>query len=478
MLRAYQQEAIDQLRHLVRCGSKKILLVAPTGSGKTTIAAELISLSVGLGARCAFLAHRTELIQQASGRLDEWGVEHGIIQGDNPRYNIDAQVQVASVTTLLNRIKSDKSRVEANFDLIIIDEAHRSTANTYTEIVERHDDKTVVIGLTATPCRLNGKPLGLFYQAMHIVEQPAELIKQGYLVDPEIYAPSAQDLSGVKTVRGDYSQPEIETIFNRRKLVGELVSTWKKLADGLQTVVFCTGVEHSKAVANKFNKEGITAASIDGKTKKSERKKILEDFQKGQIRVLSNAQILTEGWDMPDLEVVCLARPTQSLALYLQMVGRVMRPSIKPRKIVLDHASNTLSHGLPSQDRCWDLNAETKPDLETGMSLKNCPKCFIILKSMARVCDNCEHSFVVKNRKGIEVVEGSLELIAEPVVGPRQEFLNKEYLKCYGKKKDGSNKSNYPARLKYKERYGWFPKKTERMTALHYAYRQVKIGEE
>ena len=321
-LRDYQSSAIQQVRDHIRQGSKKIIIRAPTGAGKTVIASFIINGAVKLEKNILFLAHRKELINQSSDKLDQLYVWHGVIMAKHPRHAPALSTQVASLQTLVRRLGDD---VRPDADLIIVDECHRSVSASYTKILECYPN-AIVIGLTATPERTDGRGLGEFYDKIVQVSTIKELTKLGFLVPSRVMATERPKLSEIRTVRGDYDEKQTAEMFNTPTLTGILVKNYERFGGGRLAVVFAINVAHSKAIVQKFLNAGHKAAHVDGTTLGKLRDKILSDLALGIIKVVSNVGILTEGWDCPPVSCGILARPTQSRGLYHQMVGRFLRP--------------------------------------------------------------------------------------------------------------------------------------------------------
>jgi hypothetical protein len=311
-LRPYQLQALADLRAEISRGVRRILLLAPTGSGKTVISSSIVAGAQERGRSVLFVAHRRELIDQCSRKLDDIGVDHGVMQGDHPRRRPWLPVQVASIQTLIRR---ELSRPP---DIIIIDECHRARAASYQEICAAHP-RAIVIGLTATPVRSDGKGLGTLFDAMVKCPPVSEMIAQGYLVPIRAWTHPAPNLKGVAKTAGDYDLGELAARMNRATLIGDLVTTWRKHAAARQTVVFAVNIEHSKAITAQFVAAGVRAEHLDGTTPDRERDGILRRLADGTTRVVSNCAVLTEGWDCPVTSCVVLARPTMSAGLYLQM---------------------------------------------------------------------------------------------------------------------------------------------------------------
>lgn len=361
-LRPYQVEKIQAARDLMAQGKKAICLVAPTGAGKTVISASIVQSAITKGRRVLFLAHRRELIDQCAAKLRDLGIwNYNVILSGHPHSrNPDAPVQIASLHTLLRRAFPPA-------DLVVIDEAHHAAGNSYQTLLKNYPD-AYVLGLTATPERLDGKGLdSLFHDLLDVATVP-ELIDQGFLVAPTCLAPSPEAvaqlkaaLSRVKQRDDDYAEGELGEVMDSPELVGDIISHWRQWASGEKTIVFAAGVAHSQHIVEQFREAGVKAAHLDGSMRMDEREGILKAWRGTDIDVVSNCQILTEGFDFPELSCCILARPTKSVALHLQMVGRVMR--VAPGKtgaVILDHAGNTLELGPPHIERVWTLGGFQK----------------------------------------------------------------------------------------------------------------------
>jgi superfamily II DNA or RNA helicase len=405
-LRPYQEFAIDEIRRKFQSGDTRVCLVAPTGAGKTTIAAELIKRTIANGKRVLFMAHRTELIEQCASRLDMFGVPLGIIKSGTRRANLKAPVQVASVQTLIRR-----DLPESN--LIIIDECHRVMGRTYLDILGNYPEARVV-GLTATPIRLDGKGLDDVFQGIVEASKVSSLIDERVLVKPTIFGPSSPDLNGIKMTAGDFNQKQLAELMDKQGLVGSIVETYIKKAIGRRAVCFATSVEHSLHIVDMLKRNGIEAEHLDGETPSEQRAMTLKRLADGAIQVVSNVNVLTEGWDCPNVEVVILARPTASLSMYLQMVGRGVRTSPgKDRAIILDHAGNTIRHGFAHEDRDWQKFWKGMPKRsaeERELSVKTCTSCYCVVESGVTVCPECgaEMTAASKAKREVKVASGEL----------------------------------------------------------------------
>ena len=307
-----------------------------------------------------------------------------------------APVQVASIAALHARaVRSCKIEMPPA-DLVVVDEAHHAPAKTYRRILEEYSSADL-IGLTATPCRGDGRGLGDAFGTILECPQVAELVAAGHLVGTRTFAPCRPDLAGIHTERGDYVIGELAERMDKQTLVGDIVGTWLKWGEGRRTVVFATSVSHSVHIRNEFRREGVTCEHLDGATPSEERDAILARLAAGTIDVVVNCMVLTEGWDCSEVGCVVLARPTRHIGLYRQMVGRVLRPAPgKVDALVLDHAGAVFEHGFVEEPVIWTLHpdrrAEVPAQLARGRgelpSLKICPECQAV-RRQGQPCPCC-----------------------------------------------------------------------------------------
>ena len=330
----------------------------PTGTGKTVLFSEIVSLGFNKGKKILIVVHRKELVDQITKKLESLEVQLGlIIAGKKADYS--KIIQVASIQTL-----SRREHPEAN--LIIIDECHHSKAETYKKLWEIYP-QAKFLGVTATPVRLSGEGFDELFD--ELIESPSVsyFIQHKFLVPLRQLVGAVPDLSGVKKRQGDYMTSMLSNVMLDADLMVNLVESYKKHALGKSTIVFAVDIEHSKSIVERFKEVDISAEHIDSNTPKELRASILEQFKAKKINVISNVEIITEGFDFPECEVVQLARPTKSLGLYLQMVGRVMRTAPgKSEGIVLDNAGLWLEHGLAIIDRSWSLKGSAKKKMSFG----------------------------------------------------------------------------------------------------------------
>ena len=361
------------------------------------------------------LAHRREIIAQTHQKLFANGVRSGIIQaGVDPRPL--ERVQVASISTLWCRAFRSTAMQRPDAKLLVVDEAHHSTARTYRKIIEAYPD-AILLGLTATPCRGDGRGLGGIFEAIIEAPQIAELIAQGHLVKTRIYAPVDPDLRGVETRTGDYVEGQLADRMDRPKLIGDIVTHWHKYAERRKTVAFAVNVAHSIHLRDEFVRSGVRAEHIDGTTPKDERDATLSRLATGQLEVVTNCMVLTEGWDMPEVSCCILARPTKKMGLYRQMVGRVLRPAAaKADAIVLDHSGAVFRHGLPEDHVEWTLDEDRRAEAPAHQAqlrhdaagLIECSKCQA-LRLGGQPCPSC--GFMPRRQaQYVAVVDGELGL--------------------------------------------------------------------
>ena len=410
-LRKYQEDLIKQARVELR-NHKSILIQGSTGMGKTVLSSSMLKSLADQNKRGLFICHRRELIKQTSDSFNEFNIDHSVI-ATSYKLDLKTHIQICSVLSLANKIDLIEKP-----DFIIWDEAHHTASATWSEIFNYFPD-ALHIGLTATPQRLDGKGLGKFFEKMIQAPPMRELINQGYLSDFDIYAPSQPDLEGIKSKNGDYALEELDKVVNKPTITGCAIEHYKKICNGKKAIVFCTSISHSLNVMQKFNDEGIKAAHIDGQMTNKQRDELIDDFKSGDLKVLSNVDIVAEGFDLPAIEVAILLRPTQSLTLYLQQVGRALRKyEGKNKAIILDHTGNVLRHGMPDSEYVWDLDSDilkNKKEVRTVSGYKSCPECSLVVNKSRVECD-CGYSF--KKNLNIIQVDGELEkFITRKLVG-------------------------------------------------------------
>lgn len=363
------------------------MVVAPTGAGKTVIACSVMESVMMKLRRCAFFAHRGELINQTCDKLTENGLTHGVIKAGDPRWNPGALLQVGSVQTVVSRLH----RLDLKYDMVIFDECHRAMASTYQKIaaaIEAENPDCIFIGLTATPYRSDGKGLGDFFDVLIEVSTVEWLIDNGFLVPPIQLTGRKLDLSGIRTTGGDWNVRDLSERMAKPKVVGHIVEEWLKHAPDRLTVAFLPTVDNAIQVARAFRDAGIRAEHVEGGLKPEERAAVFGRWRAGETRIVTNCQLVTEGYDFPEISAVILARATKSRGLWKQMVGRGLR--IAPGKEdckILDHANCRDAHGYVTEPDKISLqggisNERPRPE-------RRCPACRAKFAGAPSRCPDC-----------------------------------------------------------------------------------------
>ncbi len=409
-LRPYQSAVIDELRTALS-RHRSALCVAPTGSGKTVLAAYMLGTARQRGKSAWFIAHRDFLLDQTAATFDSVGIPYGFIAAGRP-YNPAHQVQIVSIGTASRRL----DRLTPP-NIIVWDEAHHIAAAGYRKIYQwaqwsRH------VGLSATPARLDGKGLDEFFDEIVSGPSVAQLMADGYLSQYRAFAPSAPNLNGVHTIAGDYNRGELGMVMDDGQIIGDMVRHYREKADGRRAIYFCVGVEHSRHITSILSASGIPSMHLDAGSSTDERRLCAQRLARGDLRVLTNVDLFGEGFDLSaqaetecPVEVVGLARPTKSLSLHLQQIGRSLRPKTEPA-IILDHAGNLLRHGLPDDRREWTLKGidRRKAASREGPAVTQCGSCFGVYRAGLMACPYCGIGRTLQARE-VEEVAGELREI-------------------------------------------------------------------
>ena len=388
-LRKYQKNIINSLRDSLRNGNKRLVLCAPTGSGKTIMFTYIAKRHIEKGGRVLVFTHRKELLNQAGGAFEKFGMEPELITaGSSP--DLSKSLHVSMIETF-DRRKEDYSIFISSRTLIIIDEAH---LNSFTKIFDSFPSGIIVIGATATPYR-KGKSipeLADFYQDLIQEVDTIELIDMGFLSNAKTYGVQI-DLSKAKKKGEDY---DVSEYYEENKMWHGVVKNWKRLTPNTKTLLFSSNVESSKKVCEEFVLQGFDARHIDGKTPKKEREAVLKWFDKTLDAIICNCGILNAGFDQPDIETVILYRATTSLPLFLQMCGRGSRiTETKKTFSILDFGNNVNRLGFWENPRTWTLyNDKKKTNKEEEQPIKICPNCTAIIPKNIKECPHCEYEFI------------------------------------------------------------------------------------
>ena len=402
-LRPYQSAAVDQIREAYRIdGHRSVLFVLPTGGGKSLVFSHIAEQAAAKGSRICILVHRQELLRQASTSLTSLGVRHGLI---SPRHSMDLSqmVQVASVQTLARRLHK---LPPSAFNLLVVDEAHHSNAGTWAKVLA-HFQSARVLGVTATPCRCDGRGLGEWYGAMVLGPTAGELTAAGFLAPARVLAPPGPSLVGLRKRMGDFDMSEAGTILQAGQAMGDCLAHYRRYLDGQTAIAFCCSVAHAEAVADLFHRNGVAAASIDGTMDSPTRERLLSDLGAGRLKVLTSCALIGEGVDVPSVAGCILLRPTQSVSLHLQMIGRCLRPQPGKTAVILDHVGNYQRLGHHLEDREWTLDGKIVRQKDSAPSVKVCPSCFAAMASAAQKCPECGHLFAPERRE-LQHVDGEL----------------------------------------------------------------------
>ena len=402
-LRGYQQRAIDDLRDAYRSGSRAPLLCLPTGGGKTIIFTAIAQSAVARGRQVLILVHRRELLHQASRKLTAIGLDHGLIAAGITA--TEHPVRVASVQTLVRRLPA----MDWQPSLVIIDEAHHASAGSWARILQQWPD-AYRLGVTATPCRLDGRGLSTAFDSLVQGPTVADLTAAGYLSPARIYAPPVvADLSGLRRRAGDYAIDQAATAMDCPTVTGDAIAHYQRLAGAQRAIAFCCSIAHAESVARSFNAAGINAATLLGNT--PDRDAVVAAFDAGTVQVLVTVDVVSEGFDIPAASCAILLRPTQSLGLFLQQVGRVLRPAPgKSQALILDHVGNVHRHGFPDDAREWSLadGVRSRRAGAAAPTVRTCPQCYAAFKP-APICPCCGHEQPIAKPRVMRQVDGELQ---------------------------------------------------------------------
>jgi superfamily II DNA or RNA helicase len=401
-LRNKQLQAVENLRQSIRNGNQCIILQAPCGAGKTIIAAYIIKNALAKNKKVIFLVHFRQLAYQAVDKFTQAGIGNqvGVIMaGIEPK--LDRPVQVVSVQTYgrrlqLTELKNNKWFHEAN--IVIYDEAHSSIAKSRKDILNLYKKDAIIIGLTATPCRADGRGLGEIYQEIIPVSTIDDLIKAKHLVPVRYFGSNElPDLKNIPEVVGDYSKKVLGQRVDKKKLVGDILENWLRIAPERATVIFAVNVKHSKHIKEIFEQHGIAIEHVDAHTTPEDRQAILERFENGETQVITNVGVYSEGADFSWVSCIVLAQPSKSYGRYIQRAGRGLRPY--PNKqdcIIIDHARMIENHGFIEDEKEWTLD---------GKKLAWKKKKLVKKERVVMTCKECQNIFYGHRcpRCGLEV---------------------------------------------------------------------------
>ncbi len=377
MLRDYQKELLTKIFSSFTGGYRRPLVVAPCGAGKSYIFAELIRRTRG---EALVLTHRQELKRQHEELFQNLAITN---------------VRVAMILTEANRLGEYEKPA-----LIVTDEAHLSRSNSWTKVIDYYD--TFTAGFSATPCRLDGKPLGDVYDTLIEGVDVRWLIENKRLAPYEYYAPTLVDTSGLRTVAGDYVVSDLEQLMNERAIYGDVLKQYQRLAPGERTIAYCVSVEHARRTADTFNRAAIRAAVLSAGTPVRQRHAVMEDFKAGRIQVLCNVGIISEGISIDGVSCCLLLRPTESVALGIQQMMRCMRYLPGKTAKIIDMVGNYTRIGLPDEPREWSLSETVRKrgltDRNGNFYLRCCPECYMTFPTAPK-CPFCGSEYPLHPRE-------------------------------------------------------------------------------
>lgn len=388
-LRDYQQETVDKVYQSIKQGHHSIMVQQPPRTGKTVIMADIARRITDKGNRVLFVVHRQEIVQQVVKTFETNDVDMSL-------------TKIGMVQTITRHISDlDPPAV------IFVDEAHHATAMSYGRILDAFP-KAYKLLFTATPYRLSGKGFTDIADDLITGKSVPWLIEHKFLAPVDYYAPSQIDVSKLRTKStGEYSEDSIKEAM-KPKIYGNAVKHYHTLAKGMQAIAYTYNVDSAVRLARAFNGHGISARAVSGKTPKEERKQIIEDYRNGKIKIVTNAELFTEGLDLPNVDCVIMMRPTQSLSLYLQFAMRSMNPRKGKTAVIIDHVGNVERFGLPTDERHWSLEGISKANKRaaSGAVIKPvsvCPRCFASFYRSGDTCPYC--GMLLGEEKQLEVVD-------------------------------------------------------------------------
>jgi DNA repair protein RadD len=453
-LRPYQESSLQKLKKSVQQGRRRVMHHAPTGAGKTEVAAHITAGALRKRKRVAFIVANLNLIDQTVSSFEAQGIRAvGVMQGAHERTDPTQPVQVVSAQTLSRRSRPD-------VDIVIVDEAHELHKSVLSWLADPACSHVVFIGLSATPW---SRGLGRYYDDLIISSTTAELIQGGYLCDFITFAPSDPDLSGVPVVAGDFHQAGLAVVMDRPVLVGDVIETWLKRGENRQTFCFCVNRNHAKHMTERFLEVGVAAEYMDGDTPRESRLAIFDRYRAGATRIICNVGVLTTGVDL-DVRCIIDAKPTKSPIVFVQTIGRGLRTaSGKDKLIILDHAGNHLRLGRVTDigqahhdDGFRQQRSNKQVRKHTGPLLRLCDDCKAVLPRAARTCPGC--GAPAFSRTIIDAADGELVELGSRASG-RKEPTSAEKAQFLAELKALQKPGWKPgwAAAKFKEKFGHWP---------------------
>lgn len=412
-LRPYQENVVNGARNAFRVGRRSVVLVVPTGGGKSAIIGAITQGLVTNNKRVLIMAHRTRLIMQLKETLTKFGIQVSHITGTRKTRLLCMLGMVETVRRRMDKLPEP--------DYIIVDETHHVLSSQYLSVVNKYPNAKI-IGVTATPSRTDGKGLGEVFEEMVLGPAMKWLIDEGFLAQYRYFmVPSHIDLDQIKrdAKTGDYNEKDAASAVRKSHIVGDAIGHYKQYVDGKTGIVFCTGIDHAKEVAQEFNDAGIPSAAIDGTMDDKEQDRLMRSLAAGSIKLLMSADLIGEGVDVPSINCVFMLRPTESVVIFLQQAGRVLRlKEDGSYAYIFDHVQNAKRHGLPCDPRTWTLEMPKKKENE--IKTVQCQKCQRVFNAFTAKNDaalSCADSVCpIKNGISRPVQERVVEVIDENLV--------------------------------------------------------------
>ena len=468
-LRPLQQRAIDGLRNSLASGKRRQIISAPTGFGKTVIAARVLTGALAKRKRIAFCVPMLSLIDQSVERFVSNGIDlgdMGVIQGDHPLRRPHAPVQICSVQTL-------DRRGFPEVDFVVVDEVH-IRFDAIDEWMDKEPGK-IFIGLSATPW---SKGLGDRWDDLIIPTSLDELTREGWLAPLRAFAPSKPDLTGIKTVAGDYQQSALSERMSGKEIVGDVVSTWLKEAEGRPTLVFAVDRAHAAKLHEEFESSGIQSCYVDANTPREERAAILARLSSGSLKVICSIGTMTTGVDA-DIRCISYCRPTKSEILWVQSIGRGLRTAPgKTDTLLLDHSGTALRLGLPNEIHHTTLRtaasdeaakARKEPELKKPIE---CPSCTQLIPVGVQCCPGC--GFKPQRVSTVRVVEGDLIEIGGSKSAKKEQLSKQQFLAELKGFAEENGKSSSWVMANYRAKTNEWPHHSIKGVAPAYASNKVR----
>ena len=371
-LRDYQEELVDGIKRSMSAGNHSIIVQSPPRSGKTVVMAHIAKSATDKNNKVLFFSHRKEINEQVYKTFE------------NNEVNMDL-VTIGGVQSLVRKLdKLDEPTI------ILIDEAHHSKASSYKKIIDYFPNAYKLL-FTGTPVRLDGSGFDDIADDLILGKSVKWLQEHGRIAPFKYYAPLMIDVAGLKKRAGEFTKQSVDDTM-KTVVFGDVIGHYEKLAKGKQAIVYTHSVEASENVSKAFNDAGYNSMAVSGKTPKEERETAMRAFRNGDLKIMVNCELFTEGIDLPNVDVCIMLRPTQSLSLYLQFAMRALNPREGKTAIIIDHVGNVERFGLPNQDREWSLQGIVKKKQTAKIgepTVRVCEMCFATFWSKERICPEC-----------------------------------------------------------------------------------------